>query len=89
MILIPKARKDYLVTLNVVAGDNAATVDSPHAEISAMTLIPRIVIDHGTGKNCVAFRYGHDFKIQADRVIAERLRDDLIRWLEKNPAATG
>ena len=78
-----KPRTDYLISLSVVSSSSEA--DRPCAQIGVMTLIPRIRIAHGVGINCVAFRYGYDFKIDVDRIIAERLRDDLTRWLEKNP----
>jgi hypothetical protein len=76
---MPKARKDYLVTLDVTPADK------PSLSMHAMTRVERIWIAPGTGINCVTFRCGYDFHIQVDRLIAERLRDDLTRWLEKNP----
>ncbi|MEA3202085.1 MAG: hypothetical protein QOE90_3513 [Thermoplasmata archaeon] len=84
---MPKARRklrtDYLINLSVLSSSPEA--DRPCAQIGVMTLIPRIRIAHGIGQNCVTFRYGYDFKIEVDRIIAERLRDDLTKWLEKNP----
>jgi hypothetical protein len=81
---MPKERKDYLISLDVLA--SSAEMEFPSSQIGVMTLIPRIRVAHGAGINCVAFHYGYDFKIQVDRIIAERLRDDLARWLKTYPA---
>jgi hypothetical protein len=79
----PKKRTDYLVNLDIQSGGEAPA--DPYAEILVMTLIPRIRITRATGVNHVAFHYGDDFSIRVDRIIAERLRNDLTKWLEKNP----
>lgn len=81
---MPKARDDYLISLDVLAGP--VDMGWPSAQIGVMALIPRIQIVHGTGINCVTFHYGSDFKIQVDRIIAEWLRDDLTRWLRTHPS---
>ena len=73
-------RKDHLVSLDVVPADR------PSISMHLLTLLERIRVAHGRGEDRVRLQFSYDFDIQVDRRVAERLRDDLARWLEEYPA---
>lgn len=79
---MPKLGPDYDVTVDVEGGGGPTT----SLQISQTTR--RIRVLKGFGWNVVHLEVSGDFIISMDRPLAEKLRDDLTRWLKKHPADT-
>lgn len=75
---MPKLGPDHLFTLYL----------APPTDVQFMTTLRRIRVRKGLGWNVVLLNLEWEGEIEMSRPLAERLRDDLTRWLKQHPPET-